>query len=131
MWLDRLMVRLDLIKDIWKIKREYRNRLDRGIRKALIVLMAELKALTPEDTKEMLNAYRIKGISMEGDNVVGTISNDSWHAIIVEFGVSGLTYNYHKPKWNKFYSGVGNRTFARAIDNKRGEILQIIARELW
>jgi len=122
---------IDFNKGFWPVIAYYEKAVTRGMRKALLVLMAELKALTPEDTKEMLASYRMEGIKKVWNNIVGTISNDAWHAIFVEYGVGGLTYNYHKPKGSVVYRWQGNRTFARAMDNKRNEILQIIANEIW
>jgi len=43
--------------DLWSFEKEIKKRVTIGIRKWLLVLMEELKRLTPEDTKEMLNSY--------------------------------------------------------------------------
>lgn len=125
------MVKIDLTKDLWTIPRFLEARAKKAIWKALLVLLAELKRLTPEDTKEMLNSYRVVWVKRDWNNLVWAIGNDAKHAIYVEFGVKGKVYNYHKPKWSTFYSGEGNRTFTRALDNKRQEILNLIQREVW
>lgn len=100
------------------------------ISKAIDILEKELKALTPEDTKEMLRSY-VKQLKTTDSEVIGQVWNTSKHAIFVEYGVEGKQYNYHKPKWNVFYKWVWNRTFARAIDNKKQDILSIIQKEIW
>ena len=125
------MVKIDLVKHFGLVKKEFQKALERGMRKALLVLLEELKRLTPEDTKKMLASYRVVWVRQEGDKIIGTIWNDAEYAIYVEYWVKWKAFNYHKPKWSIFYSGVGNKTFARALDNKRQEILDIIARELW
>lgn len=131
------MVKIDLTKDFGKIPKILEQRAAKWIRKALLVLIAELKRLTPEDTKEMLASYRVIWVKKEGQNLIWSIGNDAEHAVYVEFGVKGRSFNYHKPKWTTFFKGgsykglSGNRTFARALDNKRQEILNIIAKEIW
>lgn len=112
--------------NVWAITNAYNSAIKRWIRRAIPTLMQELKKLTPEDTKEMLNSYRIEGVEDKWDKIVWTISNDAEHAIYVEYGVEGLTFNYHKPKWGVFYRWIGNRTFARAVDNARDKVMQII-----
>jgi len=125
------MVKIDFTENFWLVSKLLQKWLELWMRKSLLVLLEELKRLTPEDTKEMLNSYRVGGVTSKGENIVGEITNDADHAIYVEYWVDGVVFNYHKPKWNKFYSWIGNRTFARAIDNKREEILNIIAKESW
>jgi len=114
----------------WSIAKELEMRAVRWINNALPILLAELKRLTPEDTKEMLNSYETKKASITWSTVVWTISNSSDHAVFVERWRSGIVFGYHKPKGNLFYAWEGNKTFARAVDNKRDEIIQIIYNEL-
>lgn len=58
--------------------------------------MEELKRLTPEDTKEMLNSYRVDKEKIRSDTFEATITNDAEHAEKVEYG-EGRIYDYHKP----------------------------------
>lgn len=116
--------------DAWAFIKFYEGRVKEGIRKALPVLLEELKRLTPEDTKEMLNSYEVKEPIVRNWEVVWSIENHAEHAIYVEFWVAWVRFWYHKPKWSLFYVGVGNRTFTRAVDNKRSEIIQIITNEI-
>lgn len=125
------MVRIDLVKQFWNVQKILEKWLERWMRQSLRVLLAELVRLTPENTREMVNSYRIEWLTRQWNNIVWTITNDADHAIYVEYGSTWLAFNYHKPKWSVFYTWVWNRTFARAIDNKRDEILQIIAKNLW
>lgn len=108
----------------------YTSALKRGISKALPILLAELKRLTPENTGEMLDSYVVTEPVMVGWVIRAVIENKSWHAIYVEYWTSGLVFNYHKPKWKVFYSWVGNRTFARAVDNVRKKVIAIILAEM-
>lgn len=94
------------------------------------ILLNELKRLTPEDTKEMLNSYNMD-TKREWFKYVTTITNTAPHAIYVEYGVKGKQYNYHKPKGSVFYRGVGNRTFARAVDNTKAKVIWDIRSSLW
>ena len=114
----------------WAFEREYQKRIVSWINRALPILLEELKRLTPEDTKEMLNSFTTQKATIEWDSVVWIIWNDADHAIYVEYWVNGLSYTYHKPKGSPFYRWVGNRTFARALDNKREEIIRIIYNEI-
>lgn len=116
--------------DAWRFVTEYAKRLVSWVNKALPILLAELKRLTPEDTWDMLNSFVVKWASFDWQKVVWVISNTAEHAIYVEYGVNWLTYNYHKPKWNVFYQWVGNRTFARAVDNIREKVINIIYQEI-
>jgi len=116
--------------DAWSFERHFTNAIHKWIARALPVLLEELKRLTPEDTKEMLNSYVVKQ-PVEVDWVIrGEITNTSDHAIFVEYWVGGQVYMYHKPKGSSFYAWVGNRTFARAVDNVREEVISIIHNEI-
>jgi len=124
------MVSIDLTKDFGLIPWILKRKLEVWVSMWSRVLLKELKDNTPEDTRKMLNSYRVKKeTTLEG--VVSTISNDAEHAIAVEYWVSWKSYNYHKPKGTTFYKWEGNRTFARSADNKRREILDIIITSLW
>lgn len=116
--------------DAWAFAREYEKRLVVGIRKAIPVLLEELKRLTPEDTRNMLESYVVEDVKVEWDKVIGSIRNDADYAIYVEYGINGISYNYHKPKGTVFYQWVGNRTFARAVDNVRERVENIILSEV-
>ena len=94
------------------------------------VLMEALKELTPEDSKTMLNSYRIESLKNEGGYIVWTITNDTDYAIYVEYGKEWVSFWYHKPKDSLFYVGEGNMTFHRAVDNSKKEITEIIYNEI-
>ena len=112
------------------IMRVYEFRAIKWINNALPVLLEELKRLTPEDTKEMLNSYVVHNATTQWNKVIWTIGNTSWHAIYVEYWEWWVSFNYHKPKWSTIYRWQGNRTFARAVDNKRAKVIQIIFNEI-
>lgn len=116
--------------EVWAFVEHFTKWVERGIAKALPILLEELKRLTPEDTKEMLNSYEVKQPIQIDWVIRWEITNNSDHAIYVEYGVNGNVYMYHKPKGNPFYSGVGNRTFARAVDNVRDRITSLIHNEI-
>lgn len=117
--------------NVWTVAKEMETRLIRWINKALDVLLDELKLLTPEDTKDMLNSYVVKQAQNTGNwTIVWEISNTVWYAIFVEYWVKWLSFNYHKPKGTVKYSGIGNRTFARAVDSVNQKVLEIILSEL-
>jgi len=114
----------------WSIIREYAKRATVGINKWLEILLKELEKLTPEDTGDMLSSYVVERARDTWSSIIWSVSNSAWHAIYVERGQSGKAFTYHKPKWNPFYQWVGNRTFARAVDNTRDKIIQIIYQEI-
>lgn len=116
--------------DAWAFIKEFTKRIVSWINKALPVLLEELKRLTPEDTGEMLSSYRTYRAENKWDSVIWYIENDSGHAIFVEYWRSGVMFWYHKPKWRLFYVGEWNRTFARAVDNVRDQVVQIIYNEI-
>ena len=122
------MTKIEL--NVWSITAHFEGRMVIAINNILVILLEELKRLTPEDTKEMLNSYHVEEAKVDGNIVIWSIRNDSDHAIYVEYWVWSLTYNYHKPKGSVFYSGIGNRTFARATDNIKSRAEQIILSEL-
>ena len=112
--------------DVWGFVSFYKSRLVIWINEALPILLEELKRLTPENTWEMLDSYQIQSASMIWGSIVGIVWNTAWHAIYVERWQSWLVFNYHKPKWNVVFQWVGNRTFARAVDNTKDRILATI-----
>jgi len=116
--------------DVWAITKEFEKRVIAGINKALPILLEELKRLTPEDTRNMLDSYVVQSAQVEGWKIVWAIGNTAEYAINVEYGVWWLKYNYHKPKGSVFYQWIGNRTFARAVDNIRSKVENIIYQEL-
>lgn len=120
------MVQVKIKLDAGAIAQEYTRRAIKWVNRALPILLQELKNLTPEDTKEMLDSYVVEKAQYDGGRVVWVIGNTAGHAIYVEFGRRWVKFWYHKPKWSLFYVWEGNRTFTRAVDNKREEITKII-----
>jgi len=116
--------------EAWAFSREYEKRVKIWIKRALPVLLEELKSLTPEDTREMLNSYRIEALTDSWWKIVWTITNDADYAIYVEYWSEWVMFWYHKPKWSLFYIWHWNRTFARAVDNSREKIIEIIYNEV-
>lgn len=74
------------------------QRVKKGINIALPILLEELRRLTPEDTGNMLDSYKVEQATEKDGRIVGVISNEAKYAIYVEYGVRGLVYTYHKPK---------------------------------
>lgn len=116
---------------VQKFQKGFEGKLILWIRKWLALLLEELKRNTPEDTKEMLGSYKIIDVTKKWNSFVWVIGNTAEHAIYVEFWVDWRIYNYHKPKWSTFYSGVGNRTFQRSIVAMQDKIYKIILETLW
>jgi len=116
--------------DVWVITKEFEKRVMAGINKSLPILLEELKRLTPEDTRKMLDSYVVQSAKFDGDKIIWVIGNTADYAINVEYWVWWLTYNYHKPKGSVYYQWVGNRTFARAVDNVRQKVENIIYQEI-
>lgn len=123
--------KIDLVKDFWQVQIQLQKQLEVWMNKAIQVLLEELKRLTPEDTKEMVNSYKVLDARIEWNNMIASVGNTADHSIDVEFSIDWRTFNYHKPKWRTVYTWIWNRTFARAVDNKRQEILNIIANSIW
>lgn len=127
------MSSFDLVIDIEKltgitddIQRKIEWRLIVAIRQWLNILLQELKKITPERSREMLNSYKIWDVTKVWDTYIGSIGNTAKHSIYVEFGVNGRVYKYHKPQWSVFYTGVGNKTFQRALVSSQDKIYKLI-----
>jgi hypothetical protein len=120
---------LDKIFDWFEKKIEWNIIL--WIRKWLNLLLKELKKNTPEDTKEMVNSYKILDVVKRWNYYIWTIWNTADHSIYVEFGVDWRIYDYHKPKWSTFYTWVWNRTFQRSLINAQDDIYKLIIESLW
>jgi len=101
----------------------------RKVNHAVDVLKTEIDRLTPEDTKNLLQNNRVKPAVLIGDKVVGSVYNETDYAFFVEYWVGWNAYNYHKPKGNTFYRGIGNRTFTRSLDTIRQDLNKIL--EQW
>lgn len=113
----------------WFVDKTTKNRegkLIAWIRVWLNILLKELKKNTPEDTKEMINSYKIIDVVKRWDQYVWVVGNTADHALYVEFGVDGRIYNYHKPKGSVFFKGIGNKTFQRSIVAVQDKIYQAI-----
>jgi len=113
----------------WAFVAIYSSRVKAWIKKATPVLLEELKSLTPEDTKDMLNSYRTE-FKETAEWIVWIITNDKDYAIYVEYWVKWVMFWYHKPKGSLLYVGEWNMTFHRAVENKEDEITMIIYNEV-
>ena len=113
------------------MQKRIEGRIIKAIREGLNILLLELKKNTPEDTKEMLNSYKVVDVVKQWDVFVGVIGNKAWHALIVELGVSGRVYNYHKPKGTTFYRWVGNKTFERSLLSVQDRIYKLVLDAVW
>lgn len=114
----------------WNLVKYFFNKLIWRQSKQWNILLNELKRLTPEDTWEMLSSY-VMDTKREWFKYITTIKNTAPYAIFVEYWVKSKVYNYQKPKWQIFYRWVGNRTFARSIDNTNSKIIWDIKNSLW
>lgn len=120
----------DLDKIIIDYERVIEWKLIRAIRQWLNLLLQELKKNTPEDTKEMLNSYKVIDVQKRWTNYIGIIGNKADHAIYVEYWRDRV-FNYHKPKWSVFYRWVWNRTFQRSLLAVQDKIYKLITDILW
>ena len=114
--------------DITKIIQAKKNELIDKINFVAMDYLEEVNRLTPEDTQTLLRNNRIKPAHREWKSIVASVYNATRYAYDVEFGFHWIEMNYHKPKWITVYRGVGNRTFARALDNKREKIIIYLSR---
>jgi len=94
-------------------------------------LVEVVKSLTPEDTGEMVNSYKVKKSAIEGFIITSGISNTATdkgfpYPVVVDKWV-GKTYMYQKPKGNKrWYIGDWVHTFSRAIDAYKDKFISIL-----
>lgn len=125
---------IDINWMLWWVKKIdslIESKLFLALRECWNILLEELKRNTPEDTREMLNSYKVIDVQRKWDLFILTIWNKADHSIYVEFWVSWKVYNYHKPKWSIFYTGKGNETFQRSLDNVQNKIYDVIMKYLW
>ncbi len=111
---------------------------DKRIRKELVewinswleVLKKEVDELTPEKTGDLIENNKVQlAAFLQFGRVSGSVYNDLDYAKYIEFGVQWRDYNYHK-KGTVIHTWVGNRTFTRAMDNKKAEIVNIIKNKI-
>lgn len=86
-----------------------------AINEILEVAKKYAENISPVDTGDYINSHKTNTAEYLGDKVVGSLVCTSPYAAIIEYGVQGKTYNYHKGK-QTIYRGVGNRTYQRTAD---------------
>jgi len=88
------------------------------------------KQISPTDTGEYISNRKDEWAKKVWGKVEATISNATEYAWILETGVRGRAYNYHKwpPRKSstRIYSGVGNRTAQRTLDFIQKDFIQKI-----
>ena len=118
------------LRNLKSFVRSVPTRLKKGANKALDVLKEDINTNTPEDSKTLVRANKIKKASNIGSKVIWSVYNDTEYGKYVEYWVQGRTFNYHKPKWKIFKTGVGANMYQWAVKNKWKEINKIIRESL-
>ena len=88
--------------------------IEEGLSIALDIAKDEIDAQTPEDTRELVGNNSKSEIYVTWKEMLWTIYNTTAYAKVVEYGLSWRAFNYHKPKWEVFYRGVGARMYSKA-----------------
>jgi hypothetical protein len=81
---------------------------------ALDIAKDEIDSQTPEDTRELVGNNSKSEIYVNSKNIWWSIYNTTPYAKIVEYGVTWIPMNYHKPKWQVMYRWVGARMYSKA-----------------
>lgn len=110
------MLKLD-VTSIWTF---YESVAVKAIDQTLQEALDYAKAISPTETNEFVNSHKTQQARRVWWQVIWELVNDAPHANILEDGVQGKTYNYHKwpprDQSTRIYSWVGNRTYQRTLD---------------
>ena len=95
-----------------------------AVNQTLEIAKTYAESISPTDTETFINNHEIIPAEFDWKRVVWMLVNKTPYAKILEFGVKGNTYNYHKgSRKNKarkvIYTWVGNRTYQRTLDATR------------
>lgn len=100
-----------------------------AINETLVKIQDEVNANTPIDTGDLAQNTKIRPAEIIGNNISGSVYNETEYGKYVEYGVQGKTYNYHKGK-RIFFVGVGARMFTRAYDKMKPTIIKVLRKAL-
>lgn len=100
-----------------------------AINETLVKIQDEVNANTPIDTGDLAQNTKIRPAEIIGNNISGSVYNETEYGKYVEYGVQGKTYNYHKAK-RIFFVGVGARMFTRAYDKMKPTIIKVLRKAL-
>lgn len=112
--------------------RRYKSAKERRLYQAGAVLLGEMQNLVAEKTYRLEDSLRL-GEFRQDSPTRFTLEVGSFgvpYAPIVEYGVQGRVYNYHRYAGagrEVVYVGVGQSWRARSIENKRAEIVNILS----
>lgn len=113
------MTRVKVTFNADRLTKRFLGKLERWVNKTLDETKQLVDDKTPEDTKTLLWNNKLNPATVTWSTVKWSVSNNTPYVFFVEFGVWWKNYNYNKPKWSKFYSGVWARMFARTADEIR------------
>jgi len=88
-------------------------------------VLEKVNEYTPEKEWELLENNKRSEVIDMWDKLYSRVYNESEHAKPVEYWVWWKTYNYHKPKWQKFYEWIWAWMYGRAtleMENKFNEV---------
>jgi len=112
-----------LTRDLWVIKAHYAWIAKTAIDETLKLAKQYAEEMSPTDTWEFAASHKINPAQRKWDTIEWSLENNAKHARILETGVRGRIYKYHKwpPRDDStvFFVWVGNRTYQRSIDKVR------------
>lgn len=100
-------------KELWK---QVDSWIQEWINKSLEDLKQYAMKESPIKTWEYNRNHKINKAEVDNSKVFGSMYNDTPYAEILEYGVLGRQYNYHR-NLSVYYRWVGARVYTRTQDN--------------
>lgn len=95
--------------------------LEKWMRKSVDELFIEVNRLSPVDTWKYQKWHKKHPVSIQGNQIIGKISNEGEYPDKVEEGWRKTEVNWHTPAW--IYRDVGANTYRRALERKKSSII--------
>lgn len=112
-----------------------KNNLAKWVDRSLEVRKSYAEAISPTDTREYINAHKIKSAVIQWNKIIGANENDASDAFIVEFGASKSPVNRHK--WpprdasTVIYNGVWANVYQRTNFDTKKQVETILSNAFW
>ena len=108
--------RVDFVDEIKLTDKQIQSR----INAELLKIQDYAEEISPTKSWEFQDNHDVVKAEIIWNHITGALVNDTPYALILEYGVKGRRYKYHKwPPTNDstvFYTGVWNRTYTRVAN---------------
>lgn len=115
--------------DFKGLEKSINNQVEKWLNKALDFLKDYARKESPIDTWEYNSRHKIIRARDDWRTISWMLYNDTSYAEILEYGVGGKIYGYHR-YWKLYMAWVGARVYTRTQDNNLKSIVDIITKSL-